>query len=171
MPKEANFCGACGTKFILRIFTQPNDPKKHLTNAVINKDIHNQKHSFWEYLGEAFLFGLMFVVVALGRPLILILGIPLLISLILMIRDDIRRSKLKYYVIERKCLEKKFVEGDDSPDAWRLWFQNKKGNLYVAIDVEKSFYDATEIGEEFYVVFLEKDKTPCLCYKKSEWIR
>lgn len=169
MPRNAKFCGVCGAEFNINIIAQPHNSKTRLTNAIIDKDIHNQKHSVWEYLGQLLLLGLMFLVLALGRPGIMLLSIPWVINVIRMIRDDIRRSRLKYYVLERTCLEKKFVQGDDNPDTWQLWFENRNRDLYVAISVEQSFYDATEIGEEFFVVFLAQDKTPCLCYKKSEW--
>jgi len=171
MEEDEKFCALCGTKYESNVITVPEKPKKKLTNAVINKELHNQKHSVWEYLGQCLLLGLMFVVVALGRPAIMIFSIPWAIGIIRMIRQDIRRSKLKYYVLERPCIEKKFVEGDDNPDEWLLWFENMTRQLNVAISVKQDYFDATELGEEFYVVFLINEKTPCLCYRKSEWTK
>ena len=168
MPKDAKFCGVCGNRFHTNTVAQPNRSKTRLTNAIIDKDIHNQKHSVWEYLGQVLLLGLIVVVFMLGRPLIVVFCIPLALNIIRMIRDDIRRSKLKYYVLERPCLEKRFVESEDNPDVWQFWFENADRNLYVAVSVEQSVYDSTEVGEEFFVVFLAKDKTPCLCYKMNE---
>lgn len=171
MAQDEKFCAICGTKFESNVIATIDTPKKKLTNAVIDKELHNQKHTTWEYIGEFLLLGLMFVVVYLGRPGILLLSIPWAIGLYRMIKHDIRRNKLKYYVLDRPCIEKKFVEGDESPDEWLLWFQNMTKELNVAISVKQDFYDATEIGEEFFVVFLHDDKLPCLCYRKSEWTK
>lgn len=171
MAQDEKFCAICGTKFESNVIVPSDKPKNRLTNAVINKELHNQKHSIWEYLGQLALLGLMFLVLALGRPGIMLCSIPWTINVVRMIRDDIRRSKLEYYVLDRPCIEKKFVQGDDNPDEWQLWFENMNGDYNVAISVEKDFHDATEIGEEFYIVFLIKDKVPCLCYRKSEWVK
>lgn len=165
------FCTTCGVRVNTTPPVQSTCAKTTLTNAVINKDIHNQKHSVWAYLGQVLILGLMFLCLALGRPWLMILSVPWCINLIKMIRDDVKRSKLKYYVLERPCLEKKFVQGDDKPDMWQLWFANADGSLFVAVSVEESCYNATEVGEEFFVVFLKKDKIPCLCYRKSEWVQ
>ena len=170
MARDDKFCAICGTPF-MPPQPMPIDPnKKRLTKAIIDKELHNQKHSFWEYLGQAALVGLMILIVNLGRPAILLCAIPLALNVINMIRHDIKRSALKYYILERPCIEKKFVEGDESPDDWQLWFNNRNGELNVALSVTQEFHDATELGEEFYVVFMERDKLPSLCYRKSEWV-
>lgn len=171
MAQNEKFCAICGTKYESNVIVRVEQPKNKLTNAVINKALHNQRHSVWEYLGELLWFGLMLVLLALGRPLIMIFSIPWAINIVIMIKDDIRRSKLRYYVLERPCIEKKFVEDDDKPDEWQLWFENMNRDLKVAISVERDFHDSTEVGEEFYIVFLLNDKIPCLCYRKSEWTK
>ncbi|MBQ5885463.1 MAG: zinc ribbon domain-containing protein [Clostridia bacterium] len=170
MPKNVNFCGICGTRFNIQPAIQAHKTKTRLTNAVINKDIHNQKHTFWQYLGQLSLLGLMFLVCFLGNPLIMLCSIPWALTMIKMIRDDVRRSNLKYYVLERACMEKKVVQQDDGPDTLQLWFENATREFIVAVEVKQAVYDTAEVGEQFYIVFLAKEKTPCLCYKKSEWV-
>lgn len=76
---------------------------------------------------------------------------------------------MQYYTIERPCIDKKLAEYDESPDEWQLWFHNKEGDWRVAVSVDKEFYDTTEIGDEFYLVFANDERTPCLWYRKSEW--
>lgn len=171
MAQDEKFCAICGTKFESNVITTTDIPKKKLTNAVIDKELHNQKHTAWEYLFEALIFVLILVVVYFGREMMLIFVIPWGISLYKMIQHDNRRSRLKYYVLDRPCKEKKFVENDDSPDEYLLWFENMTRELRVALSVKQDFYDATEIGDEFFVVFLHDDKLPCLCYRKSEWTK
>lgn len=173
MAPEERFCGACGTKFVSNVLRPPTPGalKKKLTNTVIDKDLKNQKNTVWAYLGQLLLLGLMILVAALGRPFILLCAIPWALTLIGMIRHDIRRKKLQYRVLERACEEKKFVEDDEAPDRWQLWFKNGDGQLLVALEVTSDFYNATEIGEVFYVVFLVNDKLPALCYRISEWTR
>lgn len=65
----------------------------------------------------------------------------------------------------------KFAEGDDSPDDLFLLFENMTSELNVAASVKQDFYDVTEIGAEFFDVFLYEGKMPCLCYRKSEWTK
>lgn len=170
ITQKGKYCGFCGKKLETDVVIPVDENRKQLTNDIINQDLHNQRHTVKDYLFEVFLLGLFILVVALGGYHILIMAPFWLLSLIRMIIHDVRRSQLQYYIIEKPCIGKKFVEHDDSPDEWQLWFENKSRNLHVAVGVEQKFYDLTEINEEFYVVFLEKDKVPCLCYRKSEWI-
>lgn len=125
-PENARYCGVCGAKFQTQI-SITKETKNKLTNAVINKDLHNQKHSAWEYLGQAVLFVLILVLVYYGREASLLFAIPWAINVFIMLRHDSRRNKLKYYVLERPCIKKEFVEGDDCPDRWLLWFANMTG--------------------------------------------
>ena len=171
MAQNEKFCAICGNKCESVDIAPTDTTKKKLTNAVINKELHNQKHTAWEYLFEALLFVLIFVVVYFGRDMMLIFVIPWGISLYRMIQHDIKRDELKYYVMDCPCVEKKFVENDESPDEYLLWFENRARGLNVELSVKQDFYDATEIGEEFFVVFLYDDKLPCLCYRKSEWTK
>ncbi len=164
MAQDEKFCAICGTKFESNVIAS----KKKLTNAVIEKDLTAQKHSAWSFVFQGGLFLAMFIL-SYWRPGILLLSIPLVITVIRMIRDNTKRTTPKYYLLERKCIEKKIAENDDGPDYNQLWFENYNGTLRVALVVEKEFYDKTTIGEDFYIVFLVKDKTPCLCYRKSEW--
>ena len=164
---DAQFCQKCGAAFPAG--TLMGGDKKELNKYVIDKDLHNQKNTVGAYIGQALLFVLMIVVAVIGNPAILICGIFWVLNVIRMIRDDAKRSALKYYVLERTCIDKKHVTDDDGPDRWQLWFENRDGSLYVATEVEKDFHDATELGDSFYVVFLQDDKTPCLCYRTTEW--
>ena len=169
MEQTHKFCAACGTMFESNLITPENTGKNLLTNAVIQKDLHSQKHSVWEFLGQLLLLGLMFLVAYLGSPAIFICGIFWVLNVINMIRHNVKRSRKKYYVLERDCIKKEFVEKDEDPDVWKLWFVNRNGELYVSLEVSRDFYDETQIGEGFYVVFLENDRTPSLCYRKTQW--
>ncbi len=143
--------------------------KKALTSAVVDRAFRKQKASWLEYLGELAWIGAIVAFSYFFNPVCYLCLIPFPFALISSIRKDIRRHKLQYYSIERPCLEKRLAERDEAPDQWQLWFPNKEGDWNVAISVDKEFYDATQPGEEFYLVFARGERTPCLCYRKSEW--
>lgn len=143
--------------------------KKALTVEVLNNAFRKQKSSLLEYLLELVWVGAIVAFSHFFNPACYLCLIPFPFALIKSIRKDIRRRKLQYYVIDRPCIEKKISESDENPDEYELWFYNKEGDWTVAATVEKDYYDATEIGEEFYLVFANDERTPCLWYKKSEW--
>ena len=143
--------------------------KKALTMSVVDDALKKKKTTLWGYLG------MLAWVVAIAafsyflNPACFLCLIPYPFVLIKTIRRDIRLHGLKYYGIERPCIEKIRVENDEGPDDWQLWFYNKDADYKVAASVEKEYYDATEIGEEFYLVFIKDETPPCLWYRKSEW--
>lgn len=156
------------TKSSTQITVLPNG-KKALTSAVVNNVFRKQKSSLWEYFG---IFAWIVAIAAFSHffnPACYLCLIPYPFILIKDIRKDIRRHKMQYYAIERPCIEKKLAQHDEDPDEWQLWFYNKEGDWTVAVSVDKEYYDATEVGEEFYLVFAYNECTPCLWYRKSEW--
>ena len=143
--------------------------KKALTPTVVDHAFRKQKGSLWEYLR---VFAWVGVIVAFSHffnPACYLCLIPFPFALIKSIKKDATRRKLQYYGIKRPCIDKKLAQYDESPDEWRLWFYNKEGDWKVSIPVEKEFYDATEVGEEFYLVFAHGERSPCLLYRTSEW--
>ena len=145
------------------------DGKKLLNTAVLNREFRAQKNSLFTYLGSLAWFAAIFAFSYYLNPACFLCLIPLPFMLIKEVKKDRRRRKLKYYVITRPCIDKRLAEYDDSPDEWQLWFLNAKGDWNVAATVEKEFYDASEIGETFHLVFAEDEKLPCLWYRASEW--
>ena len=156
------------TKKITQIDVLPNG-KKALTSTVINDAFHSQKSSLLEYLIELAWIGAIVAFSHFFNPACYLCLIPFPFVLLKSIRKDIRRRKLQYYGIERPCIDKKLAQYDEDPDEWQLWFYNKEGDWKVAVSVDKEFYDATEIGDEFYLVFGNDERIPCLWYRKSEW--
>ncbi|MBQ7328914.1 MAG: hypothetical protein IJX01_03305 [Oscillospiraceae bacterium] len=156
------------TKKSVQVEVLPNG-KKALTKSVVDNAFRKQKNSLWAYLGNFAWVGAIVAFSHFFNPACYLCLIPYPFILIKDIRKDIRRCKLQYYGIERPCIDKKLAEYDESPDEWQLWFYNKEGDWKVAVSVDKEFYDATEIGEEFYLVFARGERTPCLWYRKSEW--
>ena len=151
-----------------KIEVLPNG-KKALTAAVMNSDFKGQKNPLWSYLLALVWFAAIVAFSYYFNPVCYLCCIPMPFMLIKEIKKDIRRRKLKYYSIERPCIEKKLYERDEDPDEWQLWFNNREGDWNVAATVDKEYYDATEVGDEFYLVFAENERTPCLWYRKSEW--
>ena len=143
--------------------------KKALTSAVVNEAFRSQKTSLAEYLAELIKVGVIVAFAYFLNPVCFLFLIPFPFYIMGKIRKDIRRYKKEYYMIERPCIDKKIAEDDESPDEWQLWFYNREGDWIVAASVDKEYYDATEIGEEFYLVFAKDERTPCLWYRKSEW--
>lgn len=143
--------------------------KKALTVEVLNNAFRKQKSSLLEYFLELVWVGAIVAFSHFFNPACYLCLIPFPFALIKSIQKDIRRRKLQYYVIDRPCIEKKISESDEKPDEYELWFYNREGDWTVAATVEKDYYDATEIGEEFYLVFANGKRTPCLWYRKSEW--
>ena len=171
-PREQaeKFCANCGTEFEKSVITTEKKPLKKLTNNVIDKDLNQKRHTIGEYVGQGLLFAATIGLAAVAPAILLCLPFEIL-NLIRMIRRNIRIKSLKYYVLERSCEKKEYVEPDEGSNYWQLWFGDLTQEYNVAIEVDEEFYNATEIGEEFYVVFLRKDTTPTLCYRKSEWTK
>ena len=142
--------------------------KKALTKAIVDKDLHNKRNSVFAYIGQFLILCMIIFVVCLGQPAILLLFIFWVLNVIRMIRGDIRKSKCKYYILERTCLHKDHYTDDDI-DALRLWFDNADGTLYISCEVKSDFYEQTNPGDNFYIVILKKENTPILCYRTSEW--
>jgi len=156
------------TKATMEVTILPNG-KKALTNSVVDNAFRKQKSSLLEYFLGLVWVGAIVAFSHFFNPACYLCLIPFPFVLIKSIQKDIRRRKLQYYVIDRPCIEKKIAESDENPDEYQLWFYNREGDWTVAATVEKNYYDATEIGEEFYLVFANGDRTPCLWYRKSEW--
>lgn len=170
MPDGSCFCSVCGKKLHTDESVEDLN-KKRLIDEIILRDIKKQKNSFRHYVGGIVLIVAIIVLFSLGAYMIILCIFPCVISLIKSISYDLRRVNPKFYIIERVCLSKNIVENDGSPDSYRIWFENASKQLLVAVDVEKGFFDQTCLGEEFYLVFLIKEKTPCLSFRKSEWVR
>lgn len=143
--------------------------KKALTSMVVNNAFRKQKSSLLEYLLELIWAGVIVAFSHFFNPACYLCLIPFPLILIKSIRKDIKRSRLQYYGIERPCIEKKLAQYDDEPDEWQLWFYNKAWDWRVAVSVNEECYDATEVGEEFYLIFAHGERVPCLWYRKSEW--
>lgn len=156
------------TKSTTEITILPNG-KKELSKSVVDNAFRKQKSSLLEYLCQFAWIGAIVAFSHFFNPACYLCLIPFPFVLIKSIRKDIRRRKMQYYAIERPCIDKNFAEYDESPDEWQLWFYNKEGDWKVAVSVDKEFYDATEIGDEFYLVFAKDERIPCLWYRKSEW--
>lgn len=148
---------------------QPLPAKLLLTRQMVENTLCKQKNTFWSYLGVIAGIFLSIILGAFVFPMFYLFIVNCIISLKKMISTDINRKDLQYYVIDRPCIEKKVAEHDESPDELQLWFLNKDEDLYVAVSVEKDYYDATELGEGFYLVFAAAEKLPCLWYRKKEW--
>lgn len=145
------------------------DGKMSLTKAKVEHDVGNTRNSFGDYFAHFIKIGLTIAFSVFLNPVCYICAAVLVWFLIKDIIQDIRRSKMAYYGIERPCIEKKVVEDDEQPDRYQLWFDNKDGDYFVAATVEKEYFDATEVGDDFYLVFFQSERTPCLWYRKSEW--
>ena len=143
--------------------------KKELTNQAIYNDIKAQKGGLLSYFGGILWITFIFVFATMFNPVVYLCGVVAIFMFLKVIKDDIKRIKPKFYVIERPCHDKDIYESDDSPDCYRLWFLNKNQDWILPFEVKKEEYDLYEIGDEFYVVFLEKDKSPCLIYSKKEY--
>lgn len=169
MPENKNFCTICGTKLGNNIRKETNPAKQKLTTAMIDQQLQTQKHSGMEYLFYILLLLIILVAFVFETFEALLAIIPWCITFFSMTRHDSKRNKLQYDILERACIEKTIADNEDSPDECLLWFESVTGESTVAITVDRDFYDETELQEEFYVVFLQNDRLPCLCYRKNEW--
>lgn len=152
-------------------FTENNatQPKQILSQELVLQALRKQRNSIFAYLSMIAGLG---IAVALGTfvfPLFYLFIVNCLIELKKMISIDLSRRKLQHHVILRPCEEKEIVEQENGPDVQQLWFLNRKGDLLVAVTVDREFYNQTQIGEEFYLVFAGEEKFPCLWYRKSQW--
>ncbi len=144
-------------------------PKQILSRELVLQALRKQRNSVFSYLSMIAGLG---IAVALGTfvfPLFYLFIVNCLIELKKMISIDLSRKKLQHHVILRPCEEKEIVEQDSGPDVLKLWFLNREGDLSVAVTVDREFYNQTQIGEEFYLVFAGEEKPPCLWYRKSQW--
>ncbi|MBQ6832538.1 MAG: hypothetical protein IJO28_07900 [Oscillospiraceae bacterium] len=156
------------TKSKTEIAILPNG-KKELSKSVVDIAFRKQKASLLEYLIELVWIGAIIAFSHFFNPACYLFLIVYPFTFTQRIIKDIKRHKLQYYAIERPCVEKKRSQRDEAPDKWQLWFYNKKGDWKVAVSVDKEFYDATEVGEDFYLVFAKGERIPCLWYRKREW--
>lgn len=140
--------------------------RERLTREIICKDIEAKKHRIWAFLGDFIMLTLCLVVGIWGGSGVILLSVFWVASIIGKIRENIRFGQKRFYILERPCSKKEYR--DDGND-YVLWFEERAGKWLRAMYVDKEFYDATEVGEEFYVVFVEHIKKPCLCYKKKHW--
>ena len=145
------------------------DGKKALNTEVINYDFLGQKTSVGTYVGYAFWIIVIILFSTYFNPAcyLCLIGYPFIIYK--EIKKDIKRRNFQYFVIERPCLEKEYVEPDEDPNYWQLLFKNREGDYHVSIKVSEELYNITEIGEDFYLVFAKKERTPCLCYRENDW--
>ena len=147
----------------------PLPAKRKLTYQMVTDALCKQRNSFCSYLVVIAVMGLAIVLGTFVFPVFYLFIVNCIISLVKMTSNDIKRKDLHHDVIDRPCIEKRRVETDNEPDVWQLWFNNKDGDLNVAVVVEKNDYDVTELGECFYLVFSKNETIPCLWYRKKEW--
>lgn len=145
------------------------DGKMSLTKQKVEFDVGNTRNTFGDYLAHFIKIGACTAFSAFLNPVCFVCVAILVWFLVKDIIRDISRSKMIYYGIERPCLDKRIVEDDEGPDTYQLWFENKQGDYHVAATVEKDYFDGTEVGDEFYLVFFQDETVPCLWYRKSEW--
>lgn len=169
MAQDEKFCAICGTKFESNVETGKSYSKKQLTPEVIKKDLHLQKSSKWGYIFVIAFLLFTSVMSVIGHPIALVIVAILAYDLIKMILRDSRISKFSYAIVERICVGMRYIPDGEGADEWKLDFKDINNVRSRSMSVEESFYNATKTGEEFYVVFLGEEKSPCLCYRKSEW--
>ena len=147
----------------------PETNKKILTCEIVKNDLKNQKSSFFTYI--LYLLGIA-IAIALGYFLLwafYLFVVNCLIQIVKTFRTNRNRKSLAHQVLSVPCIEKNTGKDDDRPNELRLWFRNIKGDLHVAVVVEKEDYDATQLGDLFHIVFVPKEDVPCLWYRDSEW--
>lgn len=172
IAQNDKFCAICGAKTENVVNVEIEKTKKELTDDIIKNELSQQKSGAFVYILSIILLAFFtFASLYLGgfyTVFSLITLSILLIETIQLIKNDKRSKQAKYYVLNRHCV-KKTIKEDDGTREYRLWFANRSEDLIVAIEVTRDFYFTTKENELFYVVFLEKEKTPRLCYRKSEW--
>lgn len=170
MAQDEKFCAICGTKFEINLKSYGVNHLKPLTSEVIKKDLHLQKSSKWGYIFIIAFLLFTSVMSVIGHPIGLVMVAMLAYSLIKMILHDSRISKFRYTIVERICVGLRYIPDGEGADEWKLEFKDINNVRTKSMSVDESFYNATKTGDEFYVVFLGEEKSPCLCYRKSEWI-
>lgn len=174
-----NYCGMCGAKreqadkFCFRCGARleetevvGEESRERLTKELICRAMDAKKHSAGSFIGDAILLILAIVIGTYANPLLYFSVIIGILSVINKIWENIDYRKKQYYILERSCVKKEY---NDEEDVYNLRFENRERDKWVAVNVDKELYDATEIGEEFYVVFVGFAETACLCYKKKHW--
>ena len=148
--------------------TLPNG-KKALTKSVVDFDFFGLKNPWWDYIISLIWLGAIIAFSYYFSPFCYLFAAVGAWMVFKEIFKDRKRRKKEYFIILRPCHEKNILTYDDSPDEYSLWFLNQKEDLYVAVTVDKEYYDKTEAGEEFYLVFAPDEKYPWLWYRTSEW--
>lgn len=164
MAQDEKFCAVCGSRFESNVVAS----KEKLTDEIIKKSLTEQKSSIWKFIPAIILAILVFIMMT-WKPGYVILLIPMIVIICQGLNYNDRRTNPKYFILERQCIKKSIETDDDESDVYQLWFTNNNGTKVVPIPVEKDFYDKTTVTEEFYIIFVLKEKTPCLCFRKSEW--
>lgn len=144
--------------------------KKLLTKNIVEQNIKATKNSFWEYFFQIFWIAVAIALIAIGGVGAVLLLPFMAYRLIKTIVSDIKKSVSKYQVYERICTEKDiYTDEDGNVNYYRLWFLDKT-TLYIRPWlVSEDVFMKTQLDEEFYVVFLEKESAPCTAFRKSEW--
>ena len=148
--------------------TLPNG-KKALTKSVVDHDFFGLKNPWWSYILSLIWLGAIIAFSYYYSPVCYLCAAVGAWKVFKETFKDRKRRKKEYFIILRPCHEKKILTYDDSPDEYSLWFLNQKEDLYVAVTVDKEYYDKTETDEEFYIVFAPDEKYPWLWYRTSEW--
>ncbi len=147
----------------------PDPPKQILTRDMVENALRKQRNSVLSYLAAVAGIGISVALGAFVFPPFYLFIVNCLLELKKMITADLARKNLHHHVITRPCVEKKIAERESDPDQPQLWFYNRDGDWIVAVNVDEDFYNATQLDEKFHLVFAEKEKTPCLWYRASEW--
>lgn len=169
LVEKARFCTLCGNKIELLVPAAHTDDRKVLTSEIIDKDLKTKRYKVGEFLIQA---GIATAVIILSvfRPAAALLLIYSVINIVRMICHNAKMNSLKYYVLERNCVQKeKYMDAEDRT-GWLLWFENRDKKMLIGVFVEEEFYNTTKLGEAFYLVVVDKKNSPGLCYRKSEWI-
>ena len=189
--QDDKFCFCCGAKFedtevvsdeiesegviVEEIESESAETKENaednfrerLTQEIICKDIEGKKHKIGDFLVDIIMLILCVGVGIWGGSGVIFLSVFWVASIIGKMKENIRFGQKRYYILERPCRKKEYR---DDGDDYVLWFGDRTGKWLRAMYVDKAFYDVTEIDEDFYVVFVEHVKKPCLCYRKKDWI-
>ena len=152
----------------LQAVVLPNG-KKRLDKAFIDREFRNNEKTITSLFLWILGVGILILLGTILSPVIYTFTFPAPFLAIRDMRKRRRRRRLEYVVFRRTCLQKSIAESDESPDEYLLWFLNPTKELNVAATVAKEYYDATEVGEEFIVVFAKGEKLPVLWYRGTEW--
>ncbi len=174
LKPEAVFCPKCGKAIVAT-----ENPKRQLTDDVIRKALPAKGASWADYTLPIFFIFSAFGIIYFGGILGVLIGIAIIVffsyQLYKCIKGDYYKKKGVFTVEERICTRTEIDEYEDTEanliTTYYCYFEDEKGPESIKVSVEHGLYLEIKPGEACYLVTAESDDSPCLCYRKKDWIR